>query len=165
MAAPSGSLAERSVEDVLAGRIRIRLAGETYVLPVLTVGQNADWLASLEAELHPLIEAEDDLDVVMGLMDTVNDRLLDFVYSYDLRGLLPKQSTIERDVYPYEVLRAVMEVRLAANPTLGFALASVLEDATKAAAKVNEAMAQMPSAPTSSRRRRTAGRSRTSGKS
>ncbi len=150
--APETGVMERSVEDILAGRLRIRLAGEWHVLPVLTVGQNADWLATLEAEMDPLISGEDDLAKVVGLMDDLNGRLLDFVYSYDLMHVLPEQSTIARDVYPHEVLRAVMEVRLAANPTLGLALTSAIGD-----------MKEMPSSVrTSSSRPRTAGRSRKS---
>jgi hypothetical protein len=156
-AAPSGPFAERSVEDVLAGRLRIRLAGEWHTLPVLTIGQNADWLASLDAELAPLMEGDDDLDVVVGKMEALNARLLDFVYSYDRMGLLPDKATIERDVYPHEVLRAVMEVRLAANPTLGFALAGAMAEM--------RSPSPAPSQPTSSPRRRTAGSRARSGKS
>lgn len=149
-AARSGPFAERSVEDVLAGRLRIRLAGEWHVLPVLTIGQNRDWLASLDAELAPLVETEDDLEVVVAQMERLNDRLLDFVYSYDRAGLLPPKEEVEPNVYPHEVLRAVMEVRLAANPTLGFALASAVQEAR------NEA-SRPASLPTSSQPSPTAG--------
>jgi hypothetical protein len=152
-AAPSGPFAERSVEDVLAGRLRIRLAGEWHTLPVLTIGQNREWRESLEAEFASLIEGDDDLEHVVSVMQGLSDRLLDFVYSYDRMGLLPERAVLEPNVYPHEALRAVMEVRLAANPTFGFALASTMTELNARPA---------PSPRTSSSRRRTAGRSRTS---
>lgn len=164
---PFKPMVERSPEDVLAGRLTITLAGQPYVLPVLTVGENADWLASLDAELDPLVVAEDDLTVITKILETVSDRLLDFIYSYDVHGLLPQRDEqLERDVYPHETLRGVMEIRLASNPTLGFALATTLAEARiegeKAAAVLAKTKASLPSAPTSSRRRRTAGQRATS---
>jgi hypothetical protein len=156
-AAPTrGPLPERSVEDVLAGRLRIRLAGEWYVLPVLTIGQNREWTESLDAEVAPLLEGSDDLEVIVQRAQGLSDRLLEFVWSYDRMGVLPPRETIEPNVYPHEALRAVMEVRLAANPTLGFALAGAMEDL--------RAESPWPSQPTSSSRRNTAGRSRMSGR-
>lgn len=146
--------AERSVEDVLAGRLRVQLAGQPHVLPVLTRGQNADWLASLDADLGHMIAAEDDLDSVVKIALGLDDRLLALLYSYDVTGVLPPVETIERDIYPHEVLRAVMEVRLAANPTLAYAVAGAVADMKVA----STAATPSPSSP----RRRTAGRSKRS---
>ena len=157
-AAPvTGLLPERSVEDVLAGRLRLRLGGEWYVLPVLTIGQNREWMESLDAEMQPLLDGadDDDLSAIVERMQGLSDRLLEFVYSYDIKGLLPPREAIEPNVYPHEALRAVLEVRLAANPTLGFALAGVVQDI--------RAGRPAPSPPTSSSRRSTAGRSRKRG--
>jgi hypothetical protein len=157
-AAPSrGPLPERSVEDVLAGRLRIRLGGEWYVLPVLTIGQNREWVESLDAQMQPLLDGADDgdLNAVVARMQDLSDRLLEFVWSYDRMGVLPPRETLEPDVYPHEALRAVMEVRLAANPTLGFALPGAIE--------AMRAESRPPSERTSSSRRNTAGPSRTSG--
>lgn len=150
---------ERSVEDILAGRLRIRLAGEWHTLPVLTVGENADWLASLEAVFQPVVDAdESDAPAIMAALAAADDRLLELVYSYDKMGLLPERASIERNVYPHEILRAVMEVRLAANPTAGFGLALALAEMREATKPEAPTPAPAPSTRTSSSRRRTAGR-------
>lgn len=114
---------QRAIRDVLEGRVRITLAGQEYVLPVLTIGQNADWRAELSAEFDPILAAEDDLDKVMKLLEAFSDRLLDFVRSYDVTNVLPPPGKWERDIYPHELLRAVMEVRLATDPSSRYAVA------------------------------------------
>jgi hypothetical protein len=152
---------ERSAEDILSGRLRLRLANQSYVLPVLTVGENADWSASLEEVFAPLVTTDDgDLEAIVEVLEAADDRLLDFIYSYDKTGVLPPQESIARDVYPHEVLRAVMEVRLAANPTVGYGLAVAAQEIRRATARqaVAEAAARSRSPRTSSARRRTAGR-------
>lgn len=137
----------RSTVDVLAGRLRISLAAKPYWLPVLTIGQNEDWVAQLDAALAPLIKApDDDLDAIVTALESFNDQLLGFVWSYDVTHVLPPLETIRRDIYPFEVLRAVMEIRAAANPTLGFALASMLEEATRLTS--NPSTPNMSSSPT-----------------
>jgi hypothetical protein len=103
--------------------VRFRLAGTEYVLPVLTIGQNADWKASLDDALTPIVSAEDDLGKVMALLEAFSDRLLEFLRSYDVTGVLPTPGDWERDIYPHELLRAVMEVRLATDPSSRYALA------------------------------------------
>jgi hypothetical protein len=152
---------ERSAEDILAGRLRLRLASQWFVLPVLTVGENADWLASLEQEFADVVNTdEDDLAQVMEALAKVDGRLLELVYAYDKHGVLPPLESIARDVYPHEVLRAVMEVRLAANPTVGFGLAMALAELRTSPSPA----APAPSPRTSSSRRRTGGRTARSAK-
>jgi hypothetical protein len=135
---------ERSVADVLAGRIRLRLAGQDYILPVLTIGQNEDWLATLDASLQPLIEEDLTIEAAVDRLSTFNDKLLDFVYSYDRAHVLPPIKKLRPNVYPHEALIAVMEVRNAANPTLGFALASLMAEAR--AERAEEAQRIVPDA-------------------
>lgn len=138
----------RSTADVLAGRLTIRLAGVYYGLPVLTIGQNEDWVASLDAALEPLVSADDeDLSAIVAGLESFNDQLLGFIWSYDVLHVLPDLDSIRRDIYPYEVLRAVMEIRAAANPTLGFALASMLEEATRVNAAAPLSMLNTSSSP------------------
>jgi hypothetical protein len=158
---------ERSAEDILSGRLRLQLAKQWYILPVLTVGQNADWLDELEEVFAPLFTTpDDDLAGIVQILQDADDRLLDFVYSYDKSGVLPPQETIARDVYPHEVLKAVMEVRLAANPTVGYGLAVATQEVRQAVARqqaaVDAAIAKRPSRPTSSSRQSTGGRTRKS---
>lgn len=118
----------RSTADVLAGRIRITLAGRQFVLPVLTIGQNEEWQAGLDAELQPLLVESTSYDEVVRRMAVFSGQLLDLIYSYDISGVLPERGAWEKDIYPNELLLAVMEVRLAADPTLGYAVAALNED-------------------------------------
>lgn len=149
----------RTTADVLAGRLRLRLAGSWYSLPVLTIGENEDWVATLDAALEPLVNsADDDLPAIVASLEVFNDQLLGFIWSYDRLHLLPDQESIRRDIYPYEVLRAVMEIRAAANPTLGFALAQMLEEAERLTGASTPRSPSMSTSPT-----RTAGGSATSG--
>lgn len=150
---------ERTAQDVLLGRLPLRLAGQTFVLPVLTTGQNVDWQASLDATLVPLLPDDANPADLLSAMGQVD--LLGFVYSYDLFGQLPPRQTIERDIYPHELIRAVQEVRLATNPTVAYAIALTMDEAREAMTRHLAApppnRAQRRSARTSSRRRPTAG--------
>jgi hypothetical protein len=148
---------QRPIQDVLEGRVRITLAGTDYVLPVLTIGDNADWKASLDAELVPIVSVEDDLSTVVELLEGFSAKLLDFIYSYDKTDVLPPRGEWERDIYPHELLRAVMEVRLATDPSSRYALAY---SAAVAQTQSPTILERARSALTSSWRRRTAGPSR-----
>lgn len=143
---------ERSIGDVLAGRIRFRLALRPYVLRVLTIGENEDWLERLDAALLPIMSGPDE-----GLADRLlefSNELLTFLYAYDVDHVLPELTEeFRRSVYPHEALKAVMEVRLAANPTLGLRLAGAFGEVSRTV-RVTSA----PSRPTSSWLRRMAGR-------
>jgi hypothetical protein len=147
---------QRPIQDVLEGRVRITLAGTEYVLPVLTIGENADWKASLDAELAPIVAHEDDLSTVVELLEGFSAKLLDFIYSYDKAGTLPDRGVWERDIYPHELLRAVMEVRLATDPSSRYALAF---SAAVAQTQSRTILDRARSALTSFLQRPTAGRS------
>lgn len=150
---------ERSIADVIAERIRLRLARQEWVLPVLTTGENADWWASLEAYYAAILAdvPEDDLEAMWSAVASLGpDKLLDFIYSYDKDEVLPRTEEFRRSVYPGELLLAVWEVRLAANPTQRYAFNAAVEELVAEGRKAAETM---PKPSTSSSRRRTAGRS------
>jgi len=127
-AAPETEQPTRSTADVLAGRLRIRLAGQWFVLPVLTIRQNEEWLEQLDGRLAPLLAGTDSLAAAIAQIERFGDRMLDLVRAYDVTGVLPEPGDWERDIYPHELLRAVMEVRLATDPTLSYAVAAALEE-------------------------------------
>ena len=135
---------------------------ETYIMPVLTIGENDDWRASLEAELQPLIDGADDVGQAVTIMESFSGRLLDFIRSYDKTGVIPEPGDWERGIYPHQLLRAVMEVRLAADPTTSYAVATLTEDVVNRRAGMTAGT--MGSGNTSSSRRRTGGRSKKSGR-
>ena len=154
----------RTAQDVLLGRLPLRLAGKVHVLPVLTTGQNREWQEALDGSLTPLLSEDATSAELLEAMARID--LLAFIYSYDLMGVLPPRASIEDDVYPHEKLMAVQEVRLATNPTLAYAIAMTMDEART---KVQSALsapplnrAQRRSRRTSSPRRPTAGRTSTS---
>lgn len=147
---------ERTAQDVFLGRLPLRLADRQYVLPVLTTGQNAEWQASLDASLAPLL---DDKSTTVDLLNALAKvDLLGFIYSYDRHGVLPPRETIEDDIYPHELLRSVQEVRLATNPTVAYGVALTLDEARTKLSAPPPNRAQRRSRRTSSSRPRTAGR-------
>jgi len=146
---------ERSVEDILAGRLRLVFGGRAFELPVLSRAENRRWRESLDARFQPLADPIDDSDTqaVIGLMARLaelDEEFLPFVYSYDRTGALPPIEELDELARPHEILRAVLEVRAAANPTLAIAVALAKVEAQK------ERSAERP-ARTSSRRTPTAG--------
>lgn len=132
----SGWRLERTFEDMTAHRIRLILAGREWVLPVQDIGTSEDWWAALDAR-YRLILADipsDDLPRMMtAVMSLGTDTLLGFLYDYDKAGVLPRDADgqpdpdFRRSVYPYELLPAVWEVSLAANPSGDSAVTTAVE--------------------------------------
>ncbi len=146
---------ERSVEDILAGRLHLVFGDQAFELPVLSRAENRRWRESLDARFQPLAEPVDDDDpkavvAVMRQLAELDDEFLPFIYTYDRTGVLPPIEELDELARPHEILRAVLEVRAAANPTLAIAVAL-------ARAEAPPARSAEPPAPTSSPRKRTAG--------
>lgn len=160
----------RSFADIIARRIRVTLGGIEWPLPVLSVGQNEDWQRSLDTQTASVLADVDEEDLPAMLTAVLSlgvDALLRFVYEYDVTGVLPRDTDgnpapeFRRSVYPYELLPAVWEVSLAANPTADLAVTTAIEGLREMGRQTADAMP--PSAPTKSSRPRTAGRRRRSG--
>lgn len=136
---------ERTVDDVIHGVLRVRLGGETYVLPVRSIASNRRWVESLDAEMGVLLRAitdagEDYGALTAALLAVGAEQLLDLVIAYDETGLLPPREDLEEITQPHQALMAVIGIRRVQNP---------LADAGLAAA--SSAIAGMSSpAPTSS---------------
>ncbi|MFZ0324727.1 MAG: hypothetical protein WAN48_11420 [Actinomycetes bacterium] len=112
-------LPPRSVEDILAERIRLEIGGEVYDLPVLTIAENRVWKERMDLELGLLfmqISATDDTDAILGLFDGSESLFMDLLTSYDTTGVLPDQATIEAGLSPLGLIRATLEVWRAARP-------------------------------------------------
>ena len=130
---------ERTVEDVLAGRLRVTLGGQPYVLPVRSIASNRRWVESLDAELGGLMAslsvAGADYSSLTAAFEQVGaEQLLGLVIAYDETGVLPSREDLEETTKPHEALMAVMGIRRVQNP---------LADAGLAAAGVAPAIAGM----------------------
>ena len=122
---------ERTVEDVLVGRLRVTLGGEVYDLPVRSIASNRRWVESLDTELIGLLvavsAADDDYRAIASaLMGIGAEELLGLVIAYDETHVLPPKEELEETVKPHEVLAAVMGIRRVQNPLADAGLAAAL---------------------------------------
>jgi len=110
----------RTLADIFANRIRVRLGGITYELPVLPRAANRRWLESLEGQLAATAAAyqaaaTDPARVVPLLLGEAGVGY-ELLLSYDQAHVLPSIDEIDEIATDAEILRAVMEVWQAANP-------------------------------------------------
>jgi hypothetical protein len=147
-------LPPRSIEDILAERVRLVIGGEVYDLPALVIEKNDEWKASLEADLTGMLaaldEAGNDVGSIVATLSQEPTRLLNLLRSYDATGVLPDDATIRASMTPIGILRAVLEVWRAANPLVDIAVAGM---------SLNEVMPKRSRRPTNVSRPNTAGRS------
>jgi hypothetical protein len=149
----------RSAEDILSGRVRLAVGEEHYDLPALPIKENRLWKADIDSRLQMLIGGIDaagtDTGTILALLTDASDQLMDLLLSYDQSHVLPDREVLEATMTEPQLLTAVLEVWAAANPLVGMGLAAL--PTTMPAPPTN-----VSSLPTSSQRRRTAGRPRTS---
>ena len=128
-------LPPRSVEDILAERVRLIIGGEVYDLPVLTIEQNRAWKERMDRELGMLFAAvslEDDTDAILALFDGSEEAFMALLLSYDVHDVLPDRATIEAGLTPLGLIRAVLEVWRAARPLADIALLGMEAQGTPA---------------------------------
>lgn len=114
-----GLLGPRSVEDILAERIRLDIGGEVFDLPVLTIRENRIWKEQMDLELGYLllrITDEDDGGKILSLFDSADGIFLDLLIAYDKTGVLPPREALEERLTQMGLVRAVLEVWRAARP-------------------------------------------------
>ena len=122
-------LPARSIEDILAERVRLTIGGEAYNLPALNVEDTEAWLGELEGDLRGLLslveDAGDDAGKVFAELSAKPARLIDFLIAYDKMGALPDRDGLRRGLTPIGLVKAVLEVWRAANPLVDIALAGL----------------------------------------
>lgn len=131
MAAPALplDLPERSIEDIVAERIRVAFGDESFVLPVRSIDSNERFVASMEAEISGVLAAvnaaEDDVSAIFGKLAPLAGRLLAFVSDYDETGVLPPLADLRKIARPLQAIAAALEVWRAVNPLADAGLAAV----------------------------------------
>lgn len=158
-----GFLPERSAQDILAGRIRVTLGGEEFVLPSLTIAANDEWRERCSSELRTLFGAFESIESPVGLLawlDGTTDLQLRLLRAYDVGGVLPDDEWLRSHASPDAVLRAVLEVTAAAFPTFAVVLDMIVRNPSMIRTLIE---AGGSSRPTSGRRPSTGGAHGTSG--
>lgn len=149
-------LPERSAGDVLAGRTWLALGDRVYEMPALTIDESERWLGSMESELSGLLNgleaSGDDLPRILALLTGAPARLLDLLYSYDIRHVLPPREELSAQATKSQLLTAVLGVWQTENPLVALALAGITSGL------MSGPTVSASSAPTSSSRPPTAGR-------
>jgi hypothetical protein len=110
----------RSLADIWSNRIRVRLGGITYELPVLSIRDNRRWLETLEGQLAAVagaIEASSsDPESILRLLLGEHEACYELLLSYDQSGVLPPADEVTGLATASEILRGVLLVWQAANP-------------------------------------------------
>lgn len=126
---PDGGLGSllptRTVGDILAGRVRLRVGVDVIDLPVLPIARNEAWKERLDATMAGLLErATDDADPgqVLDALAADTGPFLDLLYAYDRDGVLPDREVIRETWTELDLLLAVLEVWRAANPLVDVGL-------------------------------------------
>jgi hypothetical protein len=111
---------ERSIEDVLAGRLRVVLGGKAFILPVRSIASNRRWVDSLDAKLSSLlatVSTSGDYATLVGAVESIEpENLLDLVIAYDEDGVLPARDELLELARPHELLQALKAIRRVQNP-------------------------------------------------
>lgn len=122
-------LPSRSVEDILAERVRLRVGdGEVYDLPALSYNAVEVWRGALETDLLSMLDsvdiAGDEVSTILTLLSSQMPKLVDALYAYDQTHLLPPREDLLNRVTPMWVLRSVLEVWRSTNPLVDFGIAA-----------------------------------------
>lgn len=143
----------RSAADIAAGRVRLTFGGTTYTLPVRSIRANREWKEALDGRLAGMLAvlttAGEDTSAVLLALSGATGPMLDALVDYDHQHVLPPRDVLEDMAAELQVVRAIAEVWLAANPLLVVAATTLVNRPTEPSD---------PSKPTSSPPPRTGGR-------
>jgi hypothetical protein len=109
-------LPERTFEDILSGRIVVKLDGQDYILPVLGRRETRAWRAKLVERLGVLFtDLGDNVSAMLGTLTASSDRMVEMLRLYDGTGVLPDDEALDEATDP-EILVAFLSVGAAAFP-------------------------------------------------
>lgn len=116
---------ERTVEDVLAGRLAMHFADSTFVLPVLVIEKADEWRAELMGQFGEVVgqlQSETNTAGVFAFLTTHTPTMMSLIRSYDVSGALPDDAWLRGHATEPEILRAFMLVVAASFPFVAAAL-------------------------------------------
>jgi len=118
-------LPERSVEDVFAGVLRVKLGDGQFPIPVLVIEKADVWRASLSekfSEVVGALEGQTNAAGVLTFLGTHTPTMIELLRDYDLSNVLPDNDWIRKHATEPEILRAFMLVLAANFPFIAAAL-------------------------------------------
>lgn len=144
-------LPERSAEDILAGRIRLKLGPDWFELPVLTIDENEKWQGVVVETLGGLFVGlnTDNPPAAFARLAAGTDAQLKLLRTYDKGHTLPTVKVIRATTSNAELLRAVLEVIAAAFPLAAIVLDELTRNEDVLRMLIDEGLRRIYSEPTS----------------
>lgn len=118
-------LPQRSVEDILAGRLPLTLGKTVFPLEVLTIEKADEWrvtLASKFGDVVSALESQTDVAGVLSFLGTNTPTMLELIHQYDVDWKLPDDEWIRSHATEPEVLRGFVLILAACFPFIASAL-------------------------------------------
>lgn len=118
-------LPERSVEDVLAGVLKLKLGDSEFRLPVLVIDKADGWRESLTTKFGGVMGALEGQTTAAGALTffaTQTPMMIEMLREYDINAVLPDDAWIRSHATEPEILRAFMVVLAASFPFVAAAL-------------------------------------------
>lgn len=114
---------DRTPEDVLAGVLRVSIAGQERLVPTLTIAETREWQATLgrgpEGFTIPVNDADWTAALVSRFSGLTLDTILDMVTSYDHTSVLGGRAYLETKADPDQLYQAAMLMVGVAFPFVG----------------------------------------------
>lgn len=128
-------LPPRSMEEILAERVRLTIGGRVYDLPALVIDDNQRWKEQLDLAMVGLLQAAgeqgDNVGAVLETLSADPGPFLDLLQSYDKTGVLPERDVLRTSMTETQLLISVLEVWRVANPLVDIGLAVVATTALR----------------------------------
>jgi hypothetical protein len=112
-------LPKRSVEDVLAERVRVVLGGQEYVLPTLSIADAEGWRTEFARSLGVSLQglsASSQPAVLLTYLGTQTDMVWRLISAFDKAGVLPSWEDVKPGTTEIGLARAFLEVVAAVYP-------------------------------------------------
>lgn len=141
-------LPSRSVEDILAERVRLTFGREEYVLRVLTIDETEVWqrkALNTLALILGIVEASPNRANAFGRIMGMGKEQLALIREYDLDGVLPDDKALRATATPSSLLKAAIEVLATAYPPAGVLLDAVVNHPEILIELLGDQMQQTPS--------------------
>lgn len=117
----------RPDEQVAGGYLHVTLGGQDFVLPVLPIRANREWIAKLREQMVAVLKVTPDLDTIddfVGLLAGNSEAMMDLLLAYDAIGaefskrsaVLPERDWIDTHATDRECYEGMKRVTAAAYP-------------------------------------------------
>lgn len=120
-------LPSRLGDDIVAGLVRLRFDDQTFLLPVLKIGESDTWKERCNLAIASILVAMEqpnaNAETVLAFLMSQTPMQLDLLYAYDSSGALPTRDWIAEHATDAQLLTALLGVMAATFPLVAVAIA------------------------------------------